>query len=101
MPGRKPHQWNAKADAAIRDGRAAGKTWEALGAILGMSGWAVNERGRKIKVAAPPKRQAAAAPTGREPMRAGDPVSWGAINNKTALEGEAYNYTTNKTERGG
>jgi hypothetical protein len=75
-------KWTETADAAIRSMRADGRTWEAIGASLGLSRNTVIERGRRLCALAP-KRQvqpACVRPASEDPNRAalpaGHPLTW-------------------------
>lgn len=83
--------WTDAQDSQIRRLRSEGASWEAIADDLALTLWAVTERGRRIGagvlqadfVAAPEDPQ-------REPLPAGHPRSWDAINLDTVLEGEPY-----------
>lgn len=74
--------------------RLQGASWEDIAAVFGVSRWTAIERGRRIGARMPPAEvvpepEAPEDPE-REPMPAGDPRSWNAINAGTVLEGEPY-----------
>lgn len=83
--------WTDAQDAQIRRLRTEGVTWETIAANLSLTQWAVTERGRRIGAG---RHQAEFVATPDDPMReplpAGHPKSWDAINAGTVLEGIAY-----------
>ena len=83
--------WTDAQDMQIRRRRAEGASWEAIAADLALTLWAVTERGRRIG-AGRPQGEFIPAPEDpeREPLPAGHPKSWDAINAGTVLEGAAY-----------
>ena len=83
--------WTDAQDMRIRRRRAEGATWEAIAADLALTLWAVTERGRRIG-AGRPQADFVMAPDDplRDPLPAGHPTSWDAINAGTVLEGEQY-----------
>jgi hypothetical protein len=83
--------WTDAQDTQIRRRRAEGASWEAIAADLTLSLWAVTERGRRIglgRVAA--EIESSLEDPEREPLPAGHPASWDAINAGTVLEGAPY-----------
>lgn len=74
--------WTETADMAIRTMRAEGRTWEAIGARLGLSRNTVIERGRRLCAQAPKRgtpadcEQVAAEDPNRAPLPAGHPATW-------------------------
>ena len=88
-----PLVWTEARDTMLRDLRGAGKSWDIIGAALGISRWAANQRGHLLGAQKPPApaRDPNSAPlSGREPLAAGHPVTWGAITAATLLAGTAY-----------
>ncbi len=83
--------WTEAQDSQIRRRRAEGASWEAIAADLSLTLWAVTERGRRIG-AGRPQADFVPAPDDpqRDPLPAGHPTSWDAINLGTVLEGEPY-----------
>jgi hypothetical protein len=83
--------WTDGQDMQIRRRRGEGASWEAIAADLSLTPWAVTERGRHI-CDGPPKDEFQAEPEDpqREPLPAGHPTSWNAINAGTVLEGAPY-----------
>ncbi len=83
--------WSAAQDAQIRRLRAEGASWDMIAAILGLSRWAIIDRGRRIG-ARPPPREFIPPPEdpARDPLPAGHPRSWNALTAGTVLEGTAY-----------
>lgn len=83
--------WTDARDTRIRRRRAEGASWETIAAELSLAPREVMERGGRIGV----REVSAAPPSGsedpaREPLPAGHPASWDAINAGTVLEGEPY-----------
>jgi hypothetical protein len=83
--------WTDAQDMQIRRRRAEGASWEAIAADLALTLWAVTERGRRIG-AGRSQADFVAAPEDplRDPLPAGHPTSWDAINAGTVLEGAPY-----------
>jgi|KBSSwiStaDraftv2_1062776.scaffolds.fasta_scaffold1846826_2 hypothetical protein len=83
--------WTEAQDAQIRRLRAEGVSWEAMAAILGLTRWAIIERGRRIG-AHPPPREFVPPPEdpARDPLPPGDPRSWNVINAGTVLQDTPY-----------
>jgi hypothetical protein len=83
--------WTEPQDARIRRMRAEGATWDAIGAALSLSRFAVIDRGRRIG-AKPPPPEFVPPPEDpdRGPLPAGHPRTWGAMNMGTVLAREAY-----------
>jgi hypothetical protein len=83
--------WTDAQDSQIRRRRSEGASWEAIAADLALTQWAVTERGRRLGVSRSP---ADSVPDKEDPMRdplpAGHPKSWDAINTGTGLEGVPY-----------
>jgi hypothetical protein len=83
--------WTDAQDAQIRRRRREGANWETIAADLALSTWAVMERARRIGAS---RSQAEFLPEpqdpGREPLPAGHPASWDAINAGTVLQGVPY-----------
>jgi hypothetical protein len=83
--------WTDAQDMQIRRRRAEGASWEAIADDLALTLWAVTERGRRIGAGRPPGDFVAEPDDPlREPLPAGHPRSWDAINAGTVLEGEPY-----------
>ncbi len=77
--------WSASADLVIRNMRAEGQTWAAIGRSLGLSRNTVIERGRRLCAQAP-KRTAAPVVAklvsddpNRATLPAGHPLTWGLL----------------------
>ena len=87
----KKMQWTEAQDLTIRRMRIEGASWDAISAALGVSRYTAIERGRRIGARRPPP-EAVPQPEDprREPLPAGHPRSWGAINAGTLLEGTPY-----------
>ncbi|MDE2516961.1 MAG: AsnC family protein [Rhodospirillales bacterium] len=84
-------QWTDAQDSQIRRLRAEGAGWEMIAAILGISRFAVMDRGRSLGARKPVETPAPVAEDPqREPLPAGHPRSWGALTDGTVLAGEAY-----------
>ena len=83
--------WTDAQDTQIRRSRAEGASWDAISAVLGVTCWAVMQRGRRIGARLPPPDFIPAPDDPlREPLPAGHPRSWGAITANTVLEGTPY-----------
>ena len=79
--------WTDGQDAQIRRLRTEGASWEVVALALGLARLAVIERAREIgSERAPANAVAFLDESGREPLPAGHPDSWGAINRGTSLE---------------
>jgi len=83
--------WTEAQDTQIRRLRSEGAAWDSIAAVLGLSRWAVIERGRRIN-ARPPPREFVPPPEdpARDPLPPGHPRSWGPINVGTVLQGTPY-----------
>lgn len=83
--------WSVAQDAQIRRLRAEGASWDMIAAILGLSRWAIIDRGRRIG-ARPPPREFIPPPEdpARDPLPAGHPRSWNVLTAGTVLEGTVY-----------
>jgi hypothetical protein len=74
--------WTAQADLTIKDMRANGQTWAAIGRSLGLSRNTVIERGRRLRAMAPGKAVKAAVvklvsdDPNRTALPAGHPLTW-------------------------
>jgi hypothetical protein len=79
--------WTEGQDVQIRRLRTEGADWDLIAQTLGLTRWAVIERGRRLGVSRRPSH-APAVPDESErlPLHAGHPDSWGAITRGTALE---------------
>jgi hypothetical protein len=83
--------WTDAQDTRIRQMRAEGATWDAVGASLALTRSAVIERGRRIG-ARPPPPDFVPAPDDpdRAPLPAGHARTWGVMNAGTVLADEPY-----------
>ena len=83
--------WTDAQDSQIRRLRAEGASWDTIAAILGLTRWAIIERGRRIG-ARPPPREFVPPPEdpSRDPLPAGHPRSWGVLTAGTVLEDTPY-----------
>ena len=89
MPKKLP--WTEAQDAQLRRLRAEGVHWNGIAALLGVTCWAVMERGRRIGARRPPAGFLPAPDDpNRPPLPAGHPHSWGAITQGTVLDGAPY-----------
>lgn len=85
--------WTKARDLQLKRMRAEGATWNQIAAALGLSRFAVIERGRRIGARKPPPDQTPAPEDPeRETLPAGHAVTWGSITAGTVLEGVAYPY---------
>ena len=83
--------WTEAQDLTIRRMRAEAETWDSIGRALGLSRYAVIERGRRLGAERPaPGFQAPTDDPRREALAAGHPRSWGAITQGTLLDGCRY-----------
>jgi hypothetical protein len=83
--------WTDAQDSQIRRRRSEGATWEAIAADMSLSQWAVTERGHRIGAGRSPDDFVPVPEDPlREPLPAGHPKSWDAINQGTVLEGRPY-----------
>lgn len=83
--------WTEGQDTQIRRLRTEGADWDLIAQVLGLSRWAVLERGRRLGVSRRPAQgQAAPDEQERPPLAAGHPDSWGAITRGTPLEGVPF-----------
>lgn len=79
--------WTEGQDAQIRRLRTEGASWDVIALALGLARWTVIERARAIGAERPPANAVAALDqSDREPLAAGHPESWGAINRGRSLE---------------
>ncbi len=79
--------WTEGQDTQIRRLRTEGANWEIIALALGLARWAVIERARCIGAERPPANAAIVLDMSlREPLPAGHPDSWGAINRGTSLQ---------------
>jgi hypothetical protein len=84
-------EWTDAQDAQLRRLRAEGATWDGIAAVLGLTRWAAMDRGRRIGARLPPPDFVRPPEDpAREPLPAGHPRSWDAINAGTVLEGSPY-----------
>ena len=88
-----PLIWTEARDLQLKRMRAEGATWNQIAAALGLSRFAVIERGRRLGARKPPPDHTSAlADQEREALPAGHAVTWGSITAGTVLEGAAYPY---------
>jgi hypothetical protein len=85
--------WTPQADTTIRDMRANGQTWAAIGRSLGLSRNTVIERGRRLRAVGPgravkaPIVRAVSDDPNRAALPAGHPLTWNIL---TSEEFPAY-----------
>ena len=85
------HTWTEAEDTQLRRLRREGATWNEISAVLHLTRWTVIERGRRIGAPRPPPDFVPPPEDPmREPLPAGHPRTWGAINAGTVLEGTPY-----------
>lgn len=83
--------WTEAQDMQIRRLRAEGRTWDEIGAAMGLTRWTVIERGRRVGAKPPPPDCVPAPPDpNRDPLPAGSPVTWAAITQDTVLAGVPF-----------
>jgi len=79
--------WTQGQDTQIRRLRTEGASWDVIALALGLARWTVIEHARAIGAECLPAHAAAILDeAAREPLSAGHPESWGAINRGTSLE---------------
>ena len=89
MPTR--FHWTEAQDTQIKRLRAEGATWESIAAVLGLTRWAVIERGRRIGARRPPRELAnIREDIARDPLPPGHPRSWDVLTAGTVLENTPY-----------
>jgi hypothetical protein len=89
MPTR--FHWTEAQDTQIRRLRAEGTTWESIAAVLGLTRWAVIERGRRIGARMPPRELSnVREDPARDPLPPGHPRSWDVLTAGTVLENTPY-----------
>jgi hypothetical protein len=83
--------WTDGQDTQIRRRRREGANWETIAMELSVAMRAVVQRGRRIGAAPPPPGSTPPIDDPeREPLPAGHPTSWNAINAGTVLQGQPY-----------
>lgn len=82
--------WTDAQDMQIRRRRIEGANWETIAAELLVSLEAVTERGRRVGAMRLLDSSVPAGDPLREPLPAGHPASWDAINAGTILRGVPY-----------
>jgi hypothetical protein len=86
-----PLLWTDANDHLLRRLRAEGHTWDQIAAAMGIPRSAALGRGYRIGARAPAREPAPPRPDPhRDPLPPGDPVSWGALTDGTALHNAAY-----------
>jgi hypothetical protein len=79
--------WTEGQDTQIRRLRTEGASWDVIALALGLARWTVIERARFIGAEQRPAHAVAVLDeSDRDPLPAGHPESWGAINKNTELE---------------
>ncbi|HEY2132676.1 MAG TPA: AsnC family protein [Acetobacteraceae bacterium] len=79
--------WTEGQDAQIRRFRTEGASWDLIAVTLGLARWTVIERARTIGAERRPANAIAVLDeSDRQPLEAGHPASWDAINRGTSLE---------------
>ena len=99
-----PLIWTDAADAVLIRMRAEGATWDAIGNVMMICRTTVIRRSKVLGVEKPLRLIKAEVPVvrefidvGREPLRAGHPVTWGIITAGTLLDGEIYPVSRSET----
>jgi hypothetical protein len=83
--------WTEGQDTQIRRLRTEGAEWDLIAQTLGLTRWAVIERGRRLGVSRRPVNTPTAPDEAeRAPLPAGHPDTWVAITKGTALEGVPF-----------
>lgn len=83
--------WTDGQDAQIRRLRTEGAAWDMIALALGLARWTVIERARAIGAERPPAHAATILDeSDRQPLPAGHPETWGAINRGTGLENAPF-----------
>jgi hypothetical protein len=83
--------WTEGQDTQIRRLRTEGASWDIIALVLGLARWTVIERGKVIGVERPPPNAVPCLDeSGRAPLPAGHPDSWGAITRGSLLEGARF-----------
>lgn len=83
--------WTEAQDMQIKRLRAEGRTWDEISHALGQTRWCVIERGRRVGARPPPPGSQPAPPDpDRDPLPAGDPITWSAITRDTVLDGVPF-----------
>ena len=83
--------WTDGQDNQIRRLRTEGASWDAVALALGLARSTVIDHARAIGAEdMPPNANASLDESGRDPMQAGDPASWDAINRGTGLENAPF-----------
>ena len=89
-----PIPWTEQADSRLLQLRASGLPWHSVAAELQVGRNAAIERARRLGLAPVCRLQPPPRPpverTDRPALPPGHPLSWGAINVNTSLEGEPY-----------
>jgi hypothetical protein len=83
--------WTEAQDVQIKRLRTEGASWDAIASIMGLTRWAIIDRGRRIGARPPPPEFVASLEDpGRDPLPAGHPRSWSMLTVGTVLEGTPY-----------
>ncbi len=84
-------EWTEARDSVLRGMRAEGRTWQEIGADLGVTPDVARERGRRIgTLAAGQAPNFPAEDPCRPPLPAGHPRSWGLLIENTVLAGTGW-----------
>jgi hypothetical protein len=80
--------WTEARDGVLRRMRAEGRTWQQIGADLGVTPDIARERGRRIGAPAPGHSpRIPVEDPDRSPLPAGHPRTWGLLTENTVLAG--------------
>ena len=83
--------WTDGQNSQILRLRTEGASWDTIALALGLARWTVIEHARAIGAESmPANANASLDESGRDPMQAGDPASWDAINRGTGLENAPF-----------
>lgn len=87
--------WTQQADQRLAKMREQGTSLRCMARAFGLSRSVITARARMIGLEipgrpAPAPKSTGELPDNRDPLPAGDPISWGLITRGTSLEGSQY-----------